>query len=129
MNVTREQLDAKRKGRPLPRPETEIQSAILAYLRACVPGLWERNNRGVVRTPGKGGRDRLITYGGMEGASDIKGILAPHGRAVAIEVKRPGDNPTVEQQAYLERVRRVGGIAFVARSIDDVRRELGAATR
>lgn len=90
-----------------------------------MPGLWERNNRGVVRGPGKDGRERLIIYGGMKGASNIRGVLAPPGRAVAIEVKRPGEKPTPEQAAYLERVRAAGGLAFVATSIDDVIRELG----
>ena len=53
------------------------------------------------------------------GVSDLIGWT--HGRFVAIEVKGPRGRVTAEQAAFLELVRRSGGLAGVARSVDDAR--------
>ena len=53
------------------------------------------------------------------GVSDLIGWT--HGRFVAIEVKAPRGRLTDEQAAFLDLVRRSGGLAGVARSIDDAR--------
>ncbi len=47
-------------------------------------------------------------------AVDLLGCY--RGRALAIEVKRPGKEPTPRQAEFLERWRRAGGIAFWATS-------------
>lgn len=57
-----------------------------------------------------------------DGIADL--LVCYEGRFVAIEVKRPGCKPTPLQSAFLESIRRTGGIAFVAFSVDDVVREL-----
>lgn len=59
----------------------------------------------------------------IKGVSDILGLL-PGGRFLAIEVKVPGNYPTHEQKAFIERVNERGGLAFVARSIADVEEQL-----
>jgi hypothetical protein len=56
--------------------------------------------------------------------SDILGCL-PDGRFLAIEVKSDNGHATDEQAAFIADVIRHGGVAFVARSMDDVeQREL-----
>lgn len=96
--------------------EKEIQSAILEYLnlqRNCVA--W-RFNRGAMAGEYKG--KRRFTVFGPPGCSDILGVL--NGRFLAIEVKRPGNEPTVDQQAFLDSVSHAGGIAAVAHSLDEL---------
>lgn len=53
-----------------------------------------------------------------KGVSDILGMW--NGRMLAIEVKRPGGLVTADQHAFINRVKTEGGIAFVARSVEDV---------
>lgn len=58
------------------------------------------------------------------GVADILGCW--EGRMLAIEVKRPGGKVTDDQEKFLKKVAENGGIAFVARSVDDVISGLGA---
>lgn len=60
---------------------------------------------------------------GPPGSSDIIGIL-PGGRFLAIEVKRPGHEPTEIQKEFMDKINALGGLAFVATSIDDVKNGL-----
>ena len=60
---------------------------------------------------------------GFKGCADILGQTTD-GLFVAIEVKRAHTQPTPEQVAFLGRVSRAGGIAFVARCADDVAKGL-----
>ena len=61
------------------------------------------------------------------GVSDIIG-WTEGGRFVAIEVKAPRGRVTDEQAAFIELVRRSGGLAGVARSVDDARAILEGRT-
>jgi hypothetical protein len=54
------------------------------------------------------------------GRSDISGIL-PGGRALRLELKKPGGKPTHEQLAYLARARDHGAVAFWADDLETVR--------
>lgn len=56
--------------------------------------------------------------GSLPGVADIIGCFK--GKYLAIEVKTPGKNPTPHQQNFLNQVIYAGGLAFVARSVDDV---------
>ena len=132
--MTRAQLEAKRRGKPLPRPESEIVRAILDYLATRRDVVAWRNNVGAV-TEG----ERFIRFG-VKGLPDIIGWQAviadlatndvpaflPYARFLALEVKAPGAPIRPQQAAFLERARAAGCLAFVARSIDDVRRGLDA---
>ena len=51
------------------------------------------------------------------------------GRVIAIEVKRPGENPTPQQRAWLIACYRWGGFAAVVRSVDDAMAALAASER
>jgi hypothetical protein len=121
------------------RPEKAIQAAVLAFL-AKIPGVHAFPFKaGMFRKPyiaKDGTRREHVIRTGKPGISDILGWREERGvdeslgmwiraRFLAIEVKRPGENPTPEQQAFLERVKRAGGLGFVARSVDDVAHALG----
>jgi hypothetical protein len=56
---------------------------------------------------------------GFPGMPDILGQLKD-GRLLAVEVKRPSGNVSAEQRDFIDRARKDGALAFVARSVDDV---------
>jgi len=73
-----------------------------------------RNNTG--KLPDAYGR--WVEFGLCKGSSDIIGIYK--GRMLAIEVKTENGKTTKEQDKFLKLVKDNGGIAFVARSEEDV---------
>src|SRR5262245_36942321 len=109
-------------GFPLPK-ERDIQRQLLQWLRLRGVFCWRQNSGALVKANG-----RPIRFNGAEGCSDILGLLpggrfAPprdYGVPLAVEVKRPGQKPTLKQSAFLEAFRGGGGIAIVATSIGDV---------
>lgn len=82
--------------------------------------LW-RNNVGM-RQIG----NRTIQYGLGKGSPDLVGLLVPEGTFAAIETKSATGRLTPEQRLFLDLVRRSGGVAIEARSVDDVRAALAA---
>lgn len=100
----------------LPVAERDILKACLDYLTLRRIPAW-RSNTGATVAEYKG-RKRLIRYG-VKGHGDIAGIL-PGGRALFIETKRPGKQPTEAQEAFLANVRAVGGVALVVHSLDEL---------
>lgn len=101
--------------KPTPK-ESEIQKAILEYLNMSGHFCW-RNNTGSLPMNYKG-KSRLIRFG-KKGSSDILGVSRT-GKIIAIEVKRPGEEPTTEQLDFLLAITGHGGIGVVATSVDDV---------
>ncbi len=69
--------------------------------------LWENSKVQIVQ-----GQARAMP-GLTKGASDMLGILAPHGRLVALEMKTGKAVPTDEQRMFLELVRKRGGFACI----------------
>lgn len=62
---------------------------------------------------------------GLEGSADILGIIAPDGRFLAIEVKRPkGGRQSERQQNFEGMVKAMGGIYILARSPEEALEEL-----
>ena len=61
---------------------------------------------------------RMIRFGLAVGSADIIGI-APCGRFLAIEIKTSKGRATKEQLRFIEAVNNAGGIAGIARSVDD----------
>ncbi|MDR1785202.1 MAG: VRR-NUC domain-containing protein [Spirochaetaceae bacterium] len=94
-------------------PEGRVKAAILRYLEAA--GIWAWNSpTGAAKIDG-----RWVRFG-TPGSADIIGVL-PGGRFLAVECKRPkGGRLSCEQAAWLARVRRMGGVAFVARDTAEV---------
>ena len=106
--------------------EAQVQRAVLRALSLHPRVAWaHRMNSGVFRPQRKDGSVGFVRAG-FEGLSDVIGQLVD-GRLLAVEVKRPSGRVTEPQDAFLTRVRTHGGVAFVARSVDDVWNELGAA--
>jgi len=108
--------------------ETDTVKAIVEYLRLRGYLAW-RVNTGAFKAEYKG-KTRFHRFG-VKGMSDIIGIVSSTdgvhqygpliGRFLAIEVKSAIGTPTPEQVAFLAAVVKAGGIAFLARSLDDVK--------
>ena len=128
------------KPKPPQPSETQITLAIMELLAMHKVFAWRANTGGAAYPDGKGGFYHVKF--GFKGVSDIIGLVPgrairevskgvfechphPYGRFFAIEVKRPGGRLTANQAAFLAAVRAHGGIAFVAESVEDVRKELG----
>ena len=56
--------------------------------------------------------------GSAPGVSDIIGIHK--GRMIAIELKAPKGTVSPAQEEFIRRINEAGGLAFVARTLDDV---------
>lgn len=64
---------------------------------------------------------------GEKGISDIIGCFK--GRFLAIEIKTENGKVSEYQQRFIDNVNEAGGLAFVARSIEDVIEHLGIKDR
>jgi hypothetical protein len=103
--------------------EQEIQQQIRLQLGRGPVRLW-RNNTGALLNR----RGQMVTYGLCVGSSDLIGlrqvVIGPEhlGQTLAvfsaIEVKGARD-PTAEQLAFIAAVQNLGGLAGVARSVED----------
>ncbi len=92
--------------------ESEILQAIrlemgkmndVLIFRNSVGGLYDKNGR-------------FVRYGLGVGSSDLIGLF--RGRFLAIEVKRPGGKRSPEQINFIEVIRRAGGLAGFAESVE-----------
>lgn len=63
---------------------------------------------------------------GIYARAGVPDILAcsNQGKFIGIEVKRPGQKPKPIQQAFLDAINQLNGVAFSAVSAEDVQREL-----
>lgn len=99
-------------------PERDVLAAVLSYLATQprrVTWFSRMNVGGMHNEAGQ-----FVRFG-FPGCSDIIGQMAD-GRFLAIECKRRGKLPTLDQWEFLSKVTRGNGVAIVATSIDDVRR-------
>jgi len=92
--------------------ETGIQKQILDFLHSIGVGAWRNQT----------GRRGGITYGLCVGSSDIIGRF--HGLFLCIEVKQPGEEPTADQQEFIDDTNNDGGIGFCAHSLTEAREKL-----
>lgn len=94
--------------------ERDIQHDIRLAV-GSMPGvvLW-RNQAGAAQTPGG-----WVRYGLCPGSADLIGIVAPHGRFLALEVKGPHGRASAEQVMFLALVERMGGVGEVVRSVEE----------
>jgi len=106
--MAKQVLDKKVKDSPIKIKEAEITQSIRGYL--SIKGIWHYKHY-------NGGKCQ-----GKKGISDIIGCY--QGRFLAIEVKTENGKVSEPQQKFIDEVNQVGGIAFVARSVDDVIRGL-----
>jgi len=104
--------------RILDRKEAAALVEVLQALRTHPAVAWcERMNSGAARMGA-----RFVRFG-WPGCPDVLGQLKD-GRLLGVEVKGPAGRLRPEQAVFLDRVRAAGGVAFVARDLRDVLREL-----
>jgi VRR-NUC domain len=97
------------------RPEAALLNAIMSLLRNHPKVAWRvRLNSGAFTDA----RGQFVRFG-FVGCPDIWAMMRGTGKLLVIEVKAPGGKLTEAQELFLERVRRAGGHAGVARSIQD----------
>lgn len=102
------------------RPESAALVEVLKSLRAHPAVAWcERMNSGATRIG-----TRWVKFG-FKGCPDVLGQLRD-GRILGVEVKGPTGKLRPEQAVFLERINGAGGVAFVARDLRDVIREMKA---
>jgi len=89
--------------------EKRIENSIQRYLDSL--GAYHIKNHGSVYS--------------RAGTPDITACI--NGLFVAIEVKQPGGVVSPLQAAHIELIKKAGGTAFVAYSLDDVKHELRKA--
>lgn len=96
--------------------EQLIQAKIMAVLnqRDAPCRVW-RNNVGMLRDS----RGVPVRYGLAPGSADLIGLVLKTGQFLAVEVKTPIGRLSPEQKAWLETIRRFGGIAEVMRTVED----------
>lgn len=110
------------------KTEARIQDEIRLAL-GSIHGLvvW-RNNVGLARHfDPKTHETQTVKYGLANGSSDLIGVL--RGRFVALEVKRPGEKPTKDQEQWLSIVRACGGFAAVVTSAEEAVAAIERAAR
>jgi hypothetical protein len=94
--------------------EDTIRDDIYDYLTKAGVFVWRDN---------QSKRHRQIGVAkGRKGIADILGIY--RGWPLAIEVKAPKGVTSVDQDRWLDQFRRAGGIAFIAKSVEEVIAEL-----
>ncbi len=101
--------------------EKQIENAILDYLSHLPGCYWKNNSTGVYDVAKK--TFRRTSKWQRNGVSDVLGV-SNTGQFIAIEVKSKKGRLSQNQKLFLEDINKNGGLGFVARSVDDVRREL-----
>lgn len=100
-------------------PEAAALVEVLKALRTHPAVAWcERMNTGAAKVG-----NRFIRFG-WPGCPDVLGQMKD-GRLLGVEVKAQAGRLRPDQALFLERIRCAGGVAFVARDLRDVLRELG----
>ena len=106
--------------------EKEIENSILDYLKTQEGFFWKNQSVGIWDNAKKTYR-RSNNRHHLNGVADILGVL-PGGYFCAIEVKSKRGKTTEAQDSFLQMVSNINregkAKAFVARSIEDVQREL-----
>lgn len=97
--------------------EKQIENEILNFLRVMGIYCWKNQSVGVFDPVKKVYRKSNNAHH-IKGVSDILGII--HGRFLAIEVKSETGSCTSEQKLFLKTINDEGGVAFVARSVEQV---------
>jgi|ERR1035437_4716669 hypothetical protein len=100
------------------KPEQSIQRQILEYLNWKHIFCWKVTTTGIFVQS----RNTWIPNQ-APGVSDILGVLKG-GRILAIEVKSPKGRASPQQQRFIDNINENGGLAFVARSIEEVESKL-----
>lgn len=106
-------------------PEGRVRNLVCGYLKARGVFFFIHDSVGIFDPKTKRFRRNTSPYR-IKGVSDILGIL-PGGRFLAIELKSATGTLTKEQKSFLEAIRASGGVSFMARGIEDVKKGLDEA--
>lgn len=99
--------------------ENKVQAAILKYLKEQGIFCWRQNNHPTYDHK----LQKYRAHTGLRGVPDILGIL-PDGRFLGVEVKQKAGVISSDQLLFINRCNRLGGVCFVARSVDDAKSHL-----
>ncbi len=102
-------------SKPPVSSEKSIQAAVIDLLLLRGAEVI-RVNGGAVKT--EKGYVRFNIVGKGKRCSDV--LACYRGLFLAVECKRPGEDPTEKQQAFLDAVNRAGGRGVVVRSVEDM---------
>lgn len=103
-------------------PEKRIEMLLCSWLRAHGFVFWKTDRQGTYDPVRKTFRANCNPYK-IRGVSDILGVLRG-GRILAIEVKAEKGRVSPEQKRFIDMINAAGGKAFVARSIEDLEKNL-----
>jgi hypothetical protein len=119
--------------------EADVLRGCLQYLKLRGIPAWRANSGGATFA-GPGGRRRFVRFTGARGCADILGILprvgggpSSDGRRylsprtgvfLAVECKAGKGRLTAEQEAFLDAVRKAGGVSLVVHSVSELVEEL-----
>ena len=98
--------------------ESMIVSSCLEFLQWKGIFSW-RSNQAPIPT----GDGRYRRFVGLRGAADIQGVV-PGGKALHVEIKTETGKLSPFQEEFLDRVSSLGGIAIVARSVEELEKDL-----
>jgi hypothetical protein len=103
--------------------ERDVLAGCLKLLALRGIPAW-RANSGAARLRNANGASRFVQFG-VRGQADILGVLPPDGRFLAVETKAPRRGRlSADQKAFLEMIRRAGGVAIVAHDAAELATEL-----
>jgi hypothetical protein len=96
--------------------ETGLVRDCLQFLAIRCPAavVW-RQNSGATKIG-----DRFFRSASLNGISDILAVMPPRGRLLAAECKSEKGRLRDSQEEFLARVRAVGGVSGVVRTLDDL---------
>ena len=97
--------------------EKEIENNILEYLANLPNSKFWKNQSTAIWDPSKRVFRKSYNKYHINGVSDILGVIKS--KFVCIEVKSKTGRLSSNQKMFLDEINKLGGIAFVARSIDD----------
>jgi penicillin-binding protein-related factor A (putative recombinase) len=103
-------------------PEGRIKNEILSWLSSSGGFFFPIDSVGIYDPVKKCYRRKQSIYH-IRGVSDILGIYK--GRPIAIEVKSKTGVVSEHQKYFLTRFNLAGGLGFVARSLEEVKQQLG----
>lgn len=112
-------------GPSLVEAEKDTQEKIRLAVASAGGVMVMRNNVGVARH-GK----RMVRYGLGTGSSDLVCVVAPYGRFLGLEIKRPkGGVVSRDQMKWMQWIRSYGGVTGVATSVEEALQLVNEARR
>lgn len=107
--------------------EKDIETSILVFLNkihGCFA--WKNQSVGIYDNKKQIFRKSKNPFC-INGVSDILGIF--NGKLLAIEVKKPGGILSKEQDIFIQKINKIGGISGVCYSVDDAKKLIDSISR